>query len=69
METTDLEYYTQLLTGIPEIDIKIINELTNKDLFRFCQVNKYARELCQTDYLWQVRIASRYGEIDENQKI
>ena len=65
MSNQDLEAYSQLLTGIHELDIKIINELTDKDLLRFCQINVYAGGLCQDGYLWRQRIISRYGKVKE----
>ena len=53
----------QAITGIPELDMKIINELSDYNLVRFCQTNTYVNSLCKSDYLWQERIKDRYGQV------
>lgn len=51
-----------LLTGIPEVDFKILNTLPDRELGRACQTNQYATELCRDDYFWQTRIGDRIGD-------
>ena len=44
------------------MDIKIINNLSDKELINICLVNKYAYNLCNNDNLWLRRFMQRYGK-------
>ena len=59
----DLDEYLDTLTGIPEVDFRILNNLDVKDLVNACRINKYVNSLCQSDYLWQGRVADRYQQM------
>ena len=37
------------LTGIKDTDLKIIQELTDNELNKVCQVNKYVNSLCNEE--------------------
>lgn len=46
-------------TGIPEIDLIIFDQLSDDDLVKVCQTNRYARQLCQDERLWYDRILNQ----------
>lgn len=46
MNTIDLQ---KELTGIPDLDIKILLELSDKDLTNLCSVSEYIAKFCQAD--------------------
>jgi hypothetical protein len=48
------------LTGDKNLDIDIINRLSDTELGTVCKVNKYVRSLCNDNILWRKRIALRY---------
>ena len=51
-----------MLTGIKDLDHKILNNLEDKDLVRVCQTNKRAQELCNDyDEFWLNRILSKFN--------
>ena len=39
------------LSGIKDVDMKIIDKLDDNELIKVCQVNKYVKSLCDTDIL------------------
>jgi hypothetical protein len=47
----------QIFTNIPEVDVKILNNLNDKELSSMCRLNNYVATLCNRDDLWQNRIA------------
>jgi hypothetical protein len=49
-------FQTQIFTNLPEVDVKILNNFTDKELQVICQLNTYASTLCNRDDLWQKRI-------------
>lgn len=49
------------LTSIRDIDLKILSELNDRDLFQFCLVNKNANELCRNEHFWRNRFVNRFG--------
>lgn len=49
-------------TKIKDVDIKILNELNDKDLISVCQSNQYANSLCNEDDLWRNRVLIHYGK-------
>ena len=44
------------LTGIRDLDYMILNQLSDKDLYAVCQVNKEVNKLCNDDRYWQQRV-------------
>lgn len=48
-------------TYILDVDITILNQLDEQSLRRVCQVNQYARSLCQNEKLWRLRINRKFG--------
>lgn len=48
------------LTGNKNVDIEIINQLSDEDLTKVCQVNSYIRNLCNDNTLWRRRISLIY---------
>ena len=52
-----------MLTGIKDLDYKILNELGDKDLVNVCLVNKNASEICDDQTFWLNRILSMYPNV------
>ena len=55
-----------MLTGNKNIDIKILNELEDVDLVKFCQVNKQANSICGDQVFWMNRVFNRFGYVGGN---
>jgi hypothetical protein len=53
---------SQIFSGDPNIDIKILSNFSDKDLQRVCQINTYAASLCNNEDLWINKIRSDFGE-------
>lgn len=49
-----------MLTGIRDVDYKILNELDDKSLVNFCSVNKKADEYCDDQSFWLNRILIKF---------
>jgi mannose-6-phosphate isomerase-like protein (cupin superfamily) len=56
----------RFLTGINEIDFNILNNLSDEDLIKICQVNKDANTLCDDQTFWFDRIKSIFPYIPDN---
>lgn len=52
----------QTFTGNKDVDLLIMESLPDESLGQFCQVNYYARKLCQNDNFWRKRFISRFAE-------
>jgi len=52
----------KFLTGLKDIDLKILVDLPYPDLLHACSVNKYAQELCEEDRLWKQRYEIQYPD-------
>jgi hypothetical protein len=50
----------RILSGIRDLDLEILNNLEDKDLFNFCLSNVEAGELCRDDNFWRKRFYKRY---------
>ena len=50
------------LTGNKDLDMKIINELDDKELMKVCQANKYVNSLCKNDNFWRRRVLLKFGQ-------
>ena len=44
-----------------DVQIAILNQLSDVSLLKYCQVDKAAANLCRSNKLWQRRIASLFG--------
>src|SRR3990170_286115 len=53
---------TLALTGTPDIDIIILNNLDDEDLSNVCRVNRYINSLCRGKELWILRISQRFPD-------
>ena len=49
-----------MLTGVKDLDIKILGELEDVDLVNICQVNKQADEICKDQGFWLNRIMLKF---------
>ncbi len=52
-----------MLTGNKDVDRKILNELEDEDLVKFCLVNKKAQSLCNDQVFWMNRVFLRFGYV------
>ena len=52
-----------LLTGIRDVNLKILQELDDEELFSFCIVNKEANKLCENEDFWRNRFLKRFGKL------
>ena len=51
------------LTGIKDVDLKILLYLDDNDLFNFYRTNTIANKLCQNQTFWLKKVALKYPEI------
>ncbi len=51
---------TKIFTGIPEMDTYILDQLDIITLYKVCQVNQYAYELCLNDIKLKNRIKAYF---------
>ncbi len=56
-----LRKYSKTLTEVKDIDLLILAELDDNDLFNICLVNKYANKLCQNEEFWKERFMKKFG--------
>ncbi len=54
------------LTGNKDVDRKILNELEDKDLVKFCTVDKKANSLCNDQVFWMNRVFLKFGYVGGN---
>ena len=52
-----------MLTGIKDLDYKILNQLEDKDLVNICQTNKEAKTICDDQTFWLNRIVTRFPSV------
>lgn len=57
------------LTGIKDVDMKIIDNLNDAELGKVCQVNKYVSKLCNDEIFWVNRIRRIYPVTSEELKL
>jgi hypothetical protein len=51
-------------SGIKDVDLKIMSELADRELFNVCsQVNKYINYICKDESFWRNRFIKKYGNI------
>lgn len=48
-------------SGIRDVDMKILEQLEDKDLGRACQTNQYVQQLCQNENFWRRRFIDKFG--------
>ena len=49
------------LSGNKETDFLILMQLTDYELTKVCQVNKYVNKLCNDDNFWRNRVLTKFG--------
>ena len=55
-----------MLTGIRNVDRKILNKLDDVDLVKACQVNKQANDICNEQVFWMNRVFNKFGYVGED---
>ncbi len=53
------------LSGIKDVDLKILSELNDRDLFSFCLADKAVNKMCKDENFWRNRFVSRFGQIEK----
>lgn len=54
---------SKTLTGIRDVDMKIVNMLNDFELGKVCQANKYINEeICKNQNFWRNRVLDRFGK-------
>ena len=53
------------LTGIRDVDIEILLNLTDSELPQVCAVNKYVNSICEDDKFWYRRIINKISKVKE----
>lgn len=49
-------------SGIRDVDAKILQNLSDKDLVSVCLTNKYANSVCELNSFWRDRYISTFGQ-------
>ena len=57
-----------MTTGVKDVDLKILSELDDMSLLKFCTTSKYAKKLCEDEIFWLNRTLSKYGRLEKNPK-
>ena len=52
------------LTGNKQTDFLVLQQLTDHELGKVCQVNKYVNSLCQDNNFWLNRIVYNFKNLD-----
>ena len=58
-ETKNAQNENIKFTGNKDVDLVILNQLNDRDLFSICQVNKYISSLCNEDF-WKKKFMRKY---------
>lgn len=56
------------ITGIKDLDFKILMSFDDKELGKICQINKYINSLCKDNIFWLNRIQLKFGRSVEDIK-
>jgi len=51
-------------TGIKDLDIKILSELSDHDLYNVYQVNTVLNKICNDNNFWRIRLTIRFPDSD-----
>ncbi|GAG48290.1 unnamed protein product, partial [marine sediment metagenome] len=53
-------------SGIPDVDMQILEKLPDKDLGQVCQTSKYVQSLCQNETFWHQRFIANFSKYYSN---
>ena len=53
------------LSGVKDVDLKILSELNDRYLFSFCIADKHVNQMCKDEHFWRNRFISRFGNVDK----
>jgi hypothetical protein len=51
-----------MLTGIKDVNLEILANLSDKELLTVSQVNKYFNKLCKDENLWRKRVLNKFKD-------
>ena len=57
-----MEPYSQILTGLKDVDIEILANLDDITLEEVCLTNQYASSVCHNSKLWYLKIVNNYPD-------
>lgn len=52
----------RFLSKIPDVDLIILMDLDDRDLFNLCLTNTYTRDLCRNEDFWRNRSTLKYHD-------
>lgn len=55
-----------MLTGVKDLDMKMLNELEDIDLVNYCKTNKQASEMCDDQSFWAKRVMLKFPYVPSN---
>ena len=58
-----IEEKKRTLSGVKDVDLIILSNLNDKDLFSLCMVDKYTNNLCKIESFWMNRFINRFGDM------
>jgi hypothetical protein len=54
--------FEKTLSGIKDVDLKILSELDDETLLNFCITSQYGKELCKDESFWRNRLIKQYPD-------
>ena len=60
--TSPIQDKKKPFTGIRDVDLLILKELADEDLFTLCQVDKYINSLCNNENFWLNKLLKKYPD-------
>jgi hypothetical protein len=58
----------KFLSGIKDVDLLILMELDDVNLFNACKINKESARICQDEDFWKKRFVHKYGDLYKNKR-
>jgi hypothetical protein len=57
-----------MLSGNKNVDLLILDNIEDRDLFNYCLTDKYAAKLCKNEDFWRNRFLKRFGKVASEYK-
>jgi hypothetical protein len=64
-----MAYHSQILTGLKDVDIKILSNLDDDTLEIVCLTDQYVSTLCHDTKLWYLKIVTMYNDFPALQSL
>jgi ankyrin repeat protein len=59
---TPSKQFEKTLSGIKDVDLKILSELDDETLLNFCITSQYGKQLCKDESFWRNRLIKQYPD-------